>query len=139
LLSNSSSTCAWSDAARVSEPANRTSSGFSARSSCGESDPAAQTIASDTFDFPEPFGPTITPTPGSRRISTGSGNDLKPRILIAVRCTGAEASAGCGWRNRRSGRESPPARVVEVDVPGGRSSGAAAGPETQALHRSLLG
>ena len=43
--------------ARASEPAKRTSSGFSARSSCGASEPAAQTIASATFDFPEPFGP----------------------------------------------------------------------------------
>jgi hypothetical protein len=49
--------------------------------------PAAQTIASETFDLPEPFGPTTTATPGSRRTSTGSGNDLKPRSLIARRCT----------------------------------------------------
>ena len=41
--------------------------------------PAAQTIASATFDLPEPFGPTTTATPFSSRISTGSGNDLKPR------------------------------------------------------------
>ena len=73
--------------ARLAEPAKRTSSGFSARSSCGASEPAAQTIASATFDFPEPFGPTTTATPGSSRISTGSGNDLKPRSLIARRCT----------------------------------------------------
>ena len=50
-------------------------------------EPAAQTIASETFDFPEPFGPTTTATPGSRRISTGSGNDLKPRSLMARRFT----------------------------------------------------
>ena len=37
------------------------------------------------FDFPEPLGPTTTATPGSRRTSTGSGNDLKPRILTARR------------------------------------------------------
>ena len=60
-----------------------TSSGFSALSSDGASEPAAQTIASDTFDLPEPLGPTTTATPGSRRTSTGSGNDLKPRSLIA--------------------------------------------------------
>ena len=47
--------------------------------------PAAQTIASEMFDLPEPFGPTTTATPGSRRTSTGSGNDLKPRILTARR------------------------------------------------------
>src|SRR5262245_35782531 len=38
------------------------------------------------FDLPEPLGPTTTATPGSRRTSTGSGNDLKPRILTARRC-----------------------------------------------------
>ena len=68
-------------------PAKRTSSGFSARSSLGESEPAAQRIASATFDFPEPFGPTMTPTPGSRRTSTVSGKDLKPRSFMARRCT----------------------------------------------------
>ena len=58
-----------------------------ARSSDGASEPAAQTIPSETFDSPDPFGPTTTATPGSRRTSTGSGNDLKPRSLIALRCT----------------------------------------------------
>src|SRR5262245_3961712 len=42
-------------------------------------------MASATFDLPEPLGPTTTATPGSRRTSTGSGNDLKPRILTARR------------------------------------------------------
>ncbi len=46
---------------------------LSARSSDGASEPAAHTIASDTLDFPEPFGPTTTATPGSSRTSTGSG------------------------------------------------------------------
>ena len=71
----------------VLAPANSTSSGFSALSSSGARLPAAQRIASETFDLPEPFGPTTTATPGSRRTSTGSGNDLKPRSLIARRCT----------------------------------------------------
>ena len=56
---------------RVDEPPKRTSSGFSARSSDGVSEPAAQTIASATFDLPEPFGPTTTATPGSSLSSTG--------------------------------------------------------------------
>src|SRR5205814_4026868 len=86
-LSNRSSTSHQSAAARPAAPANRTSSGFSARSSEGDSEPEAQSSASETFDFPDPFGPTTTATPRSRRTSTGSGNDLKPRILIARRCT----------------------------------------------------
>ena len=56
----------------------------------GLSDPAAQTIASATFDLPEPFGPTTTATPGSSETSTRSGNDLKPRSLIDWRCTSDE-------------------------------------------------
>jgi ubiquinone/menaquinone biosynthesis C-methylase UbiE len=50
-------------------------------------EPVAQRIESETFDSPEPFGPTTTETPGSSWISTGSTNDLKPRSLIALRCT----------------------------------------------------
>ena len=64
-LSKTSSTSQWSAAGRVEEPPKSTSSGFSARSSDGVSEPAAQTIASATFDLPEPFGPTTTATPGS--------------------------------------------------------------------------
>ena len=87
-LSKSRSTSAKSTGVRpVVEPAKRTSSGFSARSSPGLIDPVAQRIESETFDFPEPFGPTTTETPGSSWISTGSTNDLKPRSLIALRCT----------------------------------------------------
>src|SRR5207237_9444240 len=84
-LSKSSSTSQKSSTGRPLPPAKRTSSGFSARSSEGASEPAAQTIASETLDLPDPFGPTTTATPGSRRTSTGSGNDLKPRSLIARR------------------------------------------------------
>ena len=86
-LSKTSSTSQWSAGGCVDEPPKRTSSGFSARSSDGVNDPAAQTIASATFDLPEPFGPTTTATPGSSFSSSGSTNDLKPRILIDCRCT----------------------------------------------------
>ncbi len=84
-------------APRPTEPAKRTSSGFSARSSPGLIEPVAQRIESETFDFPEPFGPTTTETPGSRRISTGSTNDLNPRSLMAFRCTREEAIGRPGW------------------------------------------
>src|SRR5438067_4986918 len=59
-------------------------------------------MASDTFDLPDPFGPTITPTPGSRRTSTGSGNDLKPRILTARRCTERDPNERARRRYRAS-------------------------------------
>jgi len=90
IVEEQNSTSQKSSAERPPPPAKRTSSGFSARNSEGAIDPAAQTMASETFDFPEPFGPTTTATPGSRRISTGSGNDLKPRSLMARRFTPQE-------------------------------------------------
>src|SRR5829696_229889 len=80
-----------------------TSSGFSARSSDGLRLPAAQTIASATFDFPEPFGPTTTATPGSSLTSTWSGNDLKPRSLIERRNTRLQHDDLRGWQAVVSG------------------------------------
>ena len=91
-LSKTSSTSQCSAGFRSPPPAKRTSSGFSARSSEGVSDPAAQTIASAMFDLPEPFGPTMTATPGSSEISSESGNDLKPRMRSVRRCTEAAFS-----------------------------------------------
>ena len=91
-LSNTSSTSQCSARLRSAPPAKRTSSGFSARISEGVSDPAAHTTASAMFDLPEPFGPTITATPGSRDSSSASGNDLKPRMRMVFRCTGGAFS-----------------------------------------------
>src|SRR4051812_28160826 len=102
-LSNSSSTSQKSAGACPGEPAKSTSSGFSARSSCGLIDPEAQSSASATFDLPEPFGPTTTATPGSSRTSTASGNALRPRSWIARRGRGG---GGKGAR-RRPPRPSP--------------------------------
>ena len=98
-LSKTSSTSQLSAGVRPSAPLKRTSSGFSARSSDGVSEPAAQTIASATFDLPEPFGPTTTATPGSSFSSSESGNDLKPRRRRERRCTGGRlAGAADGDR-----------------------------------------
>ena len=38
------------------------------------------------FDFPHPFGPTITLTPGENTSRVRSGKDLKPFIVIDFRC-----------------------------------------------------
>src|SRR3954466_10028466 len=40
------------------------------------------------FDLPDPFGPTITDTPGEKSSRVRSGNDLKPLSLSERRCTG---------------------------------------------------
>ncbi len=64
---------------------------FSARSSLGASDPAAQISASAMFDLPEPFGPDHD---GDARLEPdldGSGNVLKPAQLD---CTQVHARAG---------------------------------------------
>ena len=58
------------------------------------SSPEAIRRHAEKADLPDPFGPTTTATPGSRRTSTGSGNDLKPRSLIARRYTRAKTLAG---------------------------------------------
>ena len=109
-LSKTSSTSQLSAGVRPSAPLKRTSSGFSARSSDGASEPAAQTIASATFDLPEPFGPTTTATPGSNFSSSVSGNDLKPRRRRERKCTsGNLAGAADGVRRRPKLRQWPSA------------------------------
>src|SRR4051794_31344146 len=47
--------------------------------------PSAQRTASVMLDLPEPFGPTITLTPGENVSRVRSGNDLNPFRLIAFR------------------------------------------------------
>src|SRR5437867_3932737 len=38
------------------------------------------------FDLPQPFGPTTTLTPGENTSRVRSGKDLKPLIVIELRC-----------------------------------------------------
>src|SRR5688572_1704781 len=47
------------------------------------------------LDLPEPFGPTITDTPGANVSFVRSGNDLKPLRLIELRCIGSERLQRC--------------------------------------------
>ena len=63
------------------------------------------------FDLPEPFGPTMTATPGSSEISTGSGNDLKPRIRSVRRCTEAAFSPLRRTAGRSTARRASAARA----------------------------
>ena len=41
------------------------------------------------FDLPQPLGPTITLTPGENTSLVRSGNDLKPLMVIELRCMGS--------------------------------------------------
>src|SRR3954470_2081795 len=56
------------------------------RTASGDCSPSAQSTASVTLDFPEPFGPTMTDTPSPNSSRVRSGNDLKPFRLIDLRC-----------------------------------------------------
>jgi hypothetical protein len=44
----------------------------------GAWEPRTQPSASAMFDLPDPFGPTMTFTPGSNSRIVGSANDLNP-------------------------------------------------------------
>src|SRR5687768_16554375 len=67
-------------------PAKITSCIVWPRTASGDCSPIAHSTASVTFDFPDPFGPTITDTPGVNSSLVRSGNDLKPLIVKERRC-----------------------------------------------------
>ena len=87
-LSSTSSTSHTPAGGRLSEPAKSTSCPVGARSCTGEDTAIAHWSASAIFDLPEPFGPTTTAIPWSKRSSTLPGNDLNPRIRNAFRYIG---------------------------------------------------
>src|SRR5215213_2638558 len=57
------------------------------RTAKGLCSPSAHRTPSVMFDLPHPLGPTITLTPGENRSLVRSGKDLKPLIVIELRCT----------------------------------------------------
>src|SRR6187399_1605581 len=67
-------------------PAEITSCIEAPRIAPGLCSPSAQSTASVTFDLPQPLGPTITLTPGENTSEVRSGKDLKPLIVIELRC-----------------------------------------------------
>src|SRR5215204_3769183 len=80
------------------------------RTLSGLCSPSAQSTASVTFDLPQPFGPTITLTPGEKTSLVRSGKDLKPLIVIELRCmlwSGAAraASPATAYPPERTGRD----------------------------------
>src|SRR3954465_3794378 len=56
------------------------------RIASGDCSPSAHSTASVMLDLPDPFGPTTTDTPGENCSRVRSGNDLKPRRVIELRC-----------------------------------------------------
>ena len=85
-----------------------TSSILPPRSVRGPCAPSTHATASTRFDFPDPFGPTTTVTPGSNSRTVLSANDLKPRSVNDLRNTRA---APIAVGNRSRGTKSAP-RIV---------------------------
>src|SRR5947208_17023697 len=66
---------------RPSVPLKMTSAISPPRKAFADCSPSTQRIASETFDFPHPLGPTIAVTPGWKLSEVLSANDLNPRTV----------------------------------------------------------
>src|SRR6266851_1763575 len=86
-LSIVSSTSARPSGERFGVPAKMTSSIFPERSMRVPWAPRTHATASTRLDFPLPFGPTTTVTPGSNSRVAVSANDLKPLRVSDFRNT----------------------------------------------------
>lgn len=81
-LSNTSSTEASFEPLYILFPENNKFAAFAARMDLMLNLPKTKHNASVMFDFPEPFGPTITFMEFSKGISVFLAKDLKPCITI---------------------------------------------------------
>src|SRR4051794_39546863 len=81
-------TSARPSAGRLAVPAKMTSSIFDDRTVFGPWAPSTQATASTMLDFPEPFGPTTTMTPGSSSSVVVSAKDLNPLRVSVLRYIG---------------------------------------------------
>src|SRR3954464_4688875 len=86
-LSMVRATSARPRACRLVDPAKMTSSILDDRMARGAWAPRTQATASTMLDFPLPFGPTTTVTPGSNSSVVVSANDLKPFRVRDLRNT----------------------------------------------------
>ncbi len=82
VLSIVTETSALPNGARPLVPANMTSSIFPPRKDFAPCSPITHEIASTTFDFPEPFGPTTQVIPGSKLRFVEEAKDLNPFRLM---------------------------------------------------------
>ena len=80
-----SDTCATPMAGRFAVPPKITSCIFPPRSVRLLCSPMTQSMASEIFDFPEPFGPTMAVMSRSKVSRVRSGKLLKPWISNAFR------------------------------------------------------
>src|SRR5438876_8779812 len=70
---------------RPSVPLKITSAISEPRSALADCSPNTHRMASETFDLPHPFGPTMQETPGRKFKVVLSANDLKPRTVKLLR------------------------------------------------------
>src|SRR3954451_6480710 len=107
-LSIVSETSARPSAGRSAVPAKITSSIFVPRNARAPWAPSTHATESTMFDFPDPFGPTTTHTPGSNSSVVLSAKDLKPFSVNAFKNKKAPSPTadgrGCAVRPRGPGR-----------------------------------
>src|SRR5882762_5254611 len=70
---------------RLSVPLKITSAISPPRRALADCSPSTQRMASETFDLPQPFGPTMAVTPGRKLSEVLSAKDLKPRTVRFLR------------------------------------------------------
>ena len=109
---------------RVEVPAKMTSSILPPRSVFAPCSPMTHASASTTLDFPEPFGPTIAVTPGSKANVVGCANDLNPLSVTLFRCMeapfhpGRSTAYATGDPAPTRGAEPRPPASAQTDTPG---------------------
>ena len=86
-------------AGRASVPLKRTSSIFAPRSAVGRCSPSTQRMASETLLLPQPLGPTMAISPGSKWSFVRSAKLLNPVISKDLRCTWGNLSRPPRWRS----------------------------------------
>src|SRR5438045_9473710 len=70
---------------RPSVPLKITSAISPPRSALADCSPSTQRIASETFDLPQPLGPTMAVTPGWKFKEVLSAKDLNPKTVKFLR------------------------------------------------------
>ena len=99
-LSITSLTSAMPCAGLAGLPAKITSVICPPRSARGPCSPRTHAMASAMFDLPDPFGPTMTLTPGVNSRMVLSANDLNPRTVSRRRNTSLVQLRAGSRRNR---------------------------------------
>src|SRR5215831_2380102 len=101
---NVSETSANPTGLRASAPLKITSAISSPRSDFADCSPSAHRTASRTFDFPQPFGPTIAVTPSWKLKTVLTANDLKPNSSSDCKCMLGKPQASAGSIQQGGGR-----------------------------------